>query len=268
MANPVQASASDHDYDIQALNDGCREEIVEMEQAAADVLFDLNSPNPKRTKKRSAIKKQDDVNLSHAVQSILTRFDGLDGKLENIECRMDGVQTTLKKFDVLEKKLEGIENRIDKIGQKQILREKCLESERYKRRWDLRLVGVPEKDNEDTRDVVIGILTRVVPMSVEKLRDTVDTVHRLGKKGAVNNNMPRTIIIQFAMRTVRDEVWRKSKEARVCKEMKINFREDFSKDDREARAKLWPQVEQARRNGKKAYLKDGYALIDGRKVMP
>ncbi|KAK7877681.1 hypothetical protein WMY93_031600 [Mugilogobius chulae] len=167
MANPVQASASDHDYDIQALNDGCREEIVEMEQAAADVLFDLNSPNPKRTKKRSAIKKQDDVNLSHAVQSILTRFDGLDGKLENIECRMDGVQTTLKKFDVLEKKLEGIENRIDKIGQStrenkenivklqerveclssenKILREKCLESERYKRRWDLRLVGVPEK---------------------------------------------------------------------------------------------------------------------------
>uniref|UniRef100_A0A8C7Y858 L1 transposable element RRM domain-containing protein n=1 Tax=Oryzias sinensis TaxID=183150 RepID=A0A8C7Y858_9TELE len=238
MANPRQANVSDHDYDLPALENSFEKEG--------------------------------------------TVFDGLDS-------RMDEIQTALKRFDDLEKKLEGIENRMDGIGkstkentenivklqervehltlENKELREKCLESERYKRRWDLRLMGVPKKDNENTREVVLGILTRVVPMSVEKLRDTVDTVHRLGKRGAVNNNMPRAIIIQFAMCTVRDEVWRKSKEARVCKEMKIYFREDFSKEDRAARAKLWPMVEQARRSGKRAFLKEGYALIDGRKVM-
>ena len=51
------------------------------------------------------------------------------------------------------------------------------------------------------------------------------------------------------------------KDARVCKELNIHFREDFSKEDREARAKFWPRVEEA--NGRKAFLKEGYAIIDG-----
>lgn len=132
------------------------------------------------------------------------------------------------------------------------------------------MIGLPEKDGEDTREVVIGILTRVVPMSVERLRDTVDTVHRLGRKGevATSNNTPRAIIIQFGMITVRDDVWKKSKDARVCRDMHIRFKEDFSKEDREARAKLWPLVQEARKTGKRAFLKEGYALIDNRRVDP
>lgn len=65
------------------------------------------------------------------------------------------------------------------------------------------------------------------------------------------------------MRTVRDEVWKKSKDARVCSEMHIRFRED-----REARSKLWPLVQEARKKGKRAFLKEGYALIDNRRVDP
>ena len=100
-------------------------------------------------------------------------------------------------------------------------------------------------------------------MSVERLRDTVDTVHRLGRKGdaATSNNTPRAIIIQFGMRVVRDEVWKKSKDARVCKDMHIRFKEDFSKEDREAR-KLWPLVQEARKRGKRAFLKEGYAITE------
>ena len=117
---------------------------------------------------------------------------------------------------------------------------------------------------QDTREVVLGILTRVVHMSVEWLRDTVDTVHRLGRKGdaATSNNTPRAIIIQFGMRVVRDEVWKKSKDARVCKDMHIRFKEDFSKEDREARTKLWLLVQEARKRGKRAFLKEGYAITE------
>lgn len=39
--------------------------------------------------------------------------------------------------------------------------------------------------------------------------------------------------------------------------MSIYFREDLSKEDREAR-----------RHGRKAFLKEGYAVIDGRKIEP
>lgn len=114
------------------------------------------------------------------------------------------------------------------------------------------------------REVVIEILTRVVPLSVNRLRETVDTVHRLERKrsAATSNNTPRAVIIQFGMRTVRDEVWKRSRDAKVCSEMHIRFREDFSKEDWEACTKLWPLVQDTRRRGQRAFLKEGYALIN------
>ncbi|KAL0151687.1 hypothetical protein M9458_052986, partial [Cirrhinus mrigala] len=146
----------------------------------------------------------------------------------------------------------------------------CEEHARYKRRWNLRLTGLPEKDDENVRETVIGILIRIFPVSVERLRDTVDTVHRLGKResAATSNNVSRVVIIQFGMHTIRDEVWKKSKDARVCKDLHISFKEDFSKEDRLARAKLWPLVQVARRRGKRAYLKEGYAMTDNKRVDP
>ncbi|KAJ7993822.1 hypothetical protein DPEC_G00258700 [Dallia pectoralis] len=138
------------------------------------------------------------------------------------------------------------------------MKERSREIERYGRRWNLKLIGLQEKENEDTREAVIGILTRVIPLSVEKIRDKVDTVYRLGKKDDPAFNMrPRPIIMQFGMRATRDEIWKGSREAGVCKEMHVQFRQDWSKEDCEARAKLYPTVQEARRNGKKAYLKEG-----------
>lgn len=251
----------------------------------------VNSPSKKKVKKRTAKEREDrENNFAQAIQAVMKRFDDLDGKLENIEVRMNNVQETLKKFDALEIKLKDIEEKTDIVKQsadtnkenieklqKQVeflaaenksLKEKVLEDTRYKRRWNLRLMGLPEKENEKIRDVVIGILTRVVPMSVDQLRLEVDTVHRLGKRGPENNNLSRPIIMQFTRRTVRDEVWSMSREARVCKEKHITFKQDFSKEDREAREKLWPRVDEAKRQGKRAYLREGYAIIDGKKVYP
>ncbi|KAK5613469.1 hypothetical protein CRENBAI_021255 [Crenichthys baileyi] len=141
---------------------------------------------------------------------------------------------------------------------------------RYKRRWNLRVIGLPEKDDENIRESIIGILTRIIPMSVDQLRVTVDTVHRLGRKAnpATSNNQSRAVMIQFGMRTVRDEVWKKSKDAKVCKDLHNSFKEDFSKEDRLARAKLWPLIQEARSRGQRAYLKEGHALIDNQRVDP
>ncbi|KAL7883469.1 hypothetical protein SRHO_G00011270 [Serrasalmus rhombeus] len=127
----------------------------------------------------------------------------------------------------------------------------------HQQKGNLRVTGLPEKDDENMRETIIGILTKVIPVSVDRLRETVDTVHRLGQRAsaATSNNLPRAVIIQFGMRTVRDEVWKKSKE-------------DFSKEDRLARTKLWPLVQEARSRGKRAYLKEGYALIENKRVDP
>lgn len=106
-------------------------------------------------------------------------------------------------------------------------------------------------------------------MSVDRLREMVDTVHWLGPKGsAATSNAPRAVLIQFGMRTLRDEVWKKSRDARVCSEMHVRFKEDFSKEEREARSKLWPLVQDARKKGKRAFLKEGYAIIDNKIFHP
>ena len=199
-----------------------------------------------------------------AVQALIRRFDEQDVRLQSFEQRI-GENTKVANENKVEiNRLNADVYNLKK--QNRELKEMCLEAARYKRRWDLRLNGLAEKDNENTRETVIGILTRVIPVSVDTLRMAVDTVHRLGRRDATTNNSTRPIIIQFALRTVRDQVWKSSRDARVCKEMKIQFKEDFSKEDREARAKLWPLVEAARRNQKKAYLREGYALIDGKRV--
>ncbi|XDV44737.1 hypothetical protein PO909_012977 [Leuciscus waleckii] len=161
-------------------------------------------------------------------ETLIKRFDEQDDRLKAFESRMEANTQAVRenREEISKVKEEMLLLKKENASLKQI----CLEQARYKRRWDLRLMGLPEKDKEDTRETVIGILTRVIPVSVEKLRESVDTVHRLGKKNdAATNKMPRPVIIQFALRTVRDEVWRRSREARVCREMNIQFNTSLSK---------------------------------------
>lgn len=99
-----------------------------------------------------------------------------------------------------------------------------------------------ERIGEDVRQEVIDILSKIIPLSHAQLGNTVDTVHRLGKR--VDENKSRQIIIQFGMRMLRDQVWKMSRNAAICRERKTVFREDFCKVDREAHALLWPKVEE------------------------
>lgn len=270
---------SDHNYDMAALHEACDgsdiEEGVEAglhsskEGKINKEHTPIKQPNSKKIRHR---RESEDVNsgaaILQAVQVLTKKMDEQTELLKSFDRRIEANATAAKEnreeICVLQKKIEGLQK------ENSLLKEACAEQTRYKRRWNLRIIGLTEKDGEDTREVVIGILTRIVPLSVERLRDTVDTVHRLGlrRDAATSNNTPRAIIIQFGMRTVRDDVWKKSKDARVCKDLHIRFKEDFSKEDREARVKLWPLVQEARKTGKRAFLKEGYALIDNKRVDP
>ncbi|XP_051814197.1 scavenger receptor cysteine-rich type 1 protein M160-like [Acanthochromis polyacanthus] len=228
----------------------------------------LASPDAKKTKtkgdKEKVTEEITNATLLEAIQSLVDRFDKQDERLAALEDKLEAVNKSVHKT---QEDIGHLQERIVDLQQENAsLKKMCLEQARYKRRWDLRITGLTEKENENTREVVLGILTRVVPMSIEKLRDTVDTVHRIGRFSAATNRMPRPIIIHFAMRTVRDEVWKKSKEARVCREMNFQFKEDFCKEDREARAKLYPKVKEAKRLGKKAFLKEGSTLWNNRTI--
>ncbi|KAK7905148.1 hypothetical protein WMY93_017755 [Mugilogobius chulae] len=238
----------DHDYNLAAFKDACSEDGASIE------LDDLSSPEKSINLEHTPLKaphpkkKKRERNYEEtAIESVLKAVMEVKATLDQQTQKMDAQTELLKKVETkIEANTEKIKENKANIDMLQL------------------------KESEDTRELVIGILTRVVPLSVERLRETVDTVHRLGKKGnaATSNNTPRSIIMQFVSRTVRDDVWKRSRDARVCKELHIHFKEDFSREDRAARAKLWPLVQDARKRGQRAFLKEGYALINNQRVDP
>lgn len=143
------------------------------------------------------------------------------------------------------------------------LMERVLELERYKRRWNLRIRGVKEKDGEDIRETVFGLLLKISPSWSTNINQIVDSVHRIGRR---EENKTRHVIIQFTQRIHRDALWRMTKDHAVCKELKLNFIEDLCKADKEMRAALWPKIKEAREAGKRAYYRGGAGYINGQKI--
>lgn len=132
--------------------------------------------------------------------------------------------------------------------------------EAYKRRWNLRIAGIPEMEGETVKMAVIEILRYVSPGLANVLQSSIDVVHRLGKKGLT------CIIVQFISRTHRDRIWADAKHSEILKQKNIRITEDLTQRAREARNKLWPLVNQARLEGKHAGFQGSIAIIDGKKV--
>ena len=137
--------------------------------------------------------------------------------------------------------VKDCKNKIDKldshsellIKENKELVERIREQERYKMRWCLKLKGLKEKNDENIRTDIIHLFANIAPdMEKRQLEDTIDIVHRVGRKDGDKN---RQVIILFARRLVTEEIWRRSKDSPACKERNIRFAEMLPLEDREAR---------------------------------
>lgn len=143
------------------------------------------------------------------------------------------------------------------------LKQKAIEQESYSRRWNLRIKGMKEKLNENTREEVIELLKKVAPHWAQTMENIVDTVHRVGRKEEKNT---RPVIIQFVKRQHRDGIWRITKESAICKEAGVHFTEDLTTEVKKIRDVLWPRILEARQAGKKAYFRGPYGFINGKRI--
>ncbi|XDV19180.1 hypothetical protein PO909_024715 [Leuciscus waleckii] len=143
------------------------------------------------------------------------------------------------------------------------LKKKVMEQKRYSMRPCLRVRGLKEKKDENLRATIIPILKKIAPEYATDMERAVDVVHRLGKR---EDNRTRQVIILFALRHVKDEVWLKTKDSPICRMEGISFAEMLPKEDLEAQERLWPLVDQARKAGKRAFFRGPYAYIDGGRV--
>ncbi|KAK7939191.1 hypothetical protein WMY93_002517 [Mugilogobius chulae] len=144
-----------------------------------------------------------------------------------------------------------------------VMEEKLNELEGYHRRWNLRLYGLPEQEGEDAKRRVIDICRAVIPGAAEGLPYHVDVSHRIGRR---MEGKIRPVITRFTTRSMRDAIWRASKDSDFLRVRKLKFGEDLTSKDKEARSKLWPAIEEARKQGKRAFFVGARAIIDGKEM--
>lgn len=141
--------------------------------------------------------------------------------------------------------------------------------ESYFRRWNLILHGLEETDHQDIRRETIRVLQGVLPEAKDKIPGAVDTIHRLGPRRP-NTTRGRPIIIQFAYRIHKEAIWSAAKKGDnpflLANKLRLSL--DFPPETRERRRLLWPQVDQARKDNKRAYYVGGRAFVDGVEIFP
>lgn len=228
-----------------------------------------NSP---AVKKKDA-KADEDANgmcaVLDAIRQLTDKIDTLGSQLQQNSGMLANIAKAVE-FNAAEIKdcqarLRSTENEVAAFKKDRAeLLERVLELERYKRRWNLKIRGLKEKDGENTRDVVTSLLVKISPSWASSINHIVDSVHRLGRP---MENKTRQVIIQFTQRMHRDELWRITKDSAICKEFRIAFIEDLCKADRESRAAVWPKIQQARAEGKRAYYRGGDGYINGQKIV-
>ncbi len=164
--------------------------------------------------------------LLQAITSLTARFDSQDEKLEemaNLMRRNSIMVTEISKAvefnasemkECKEKCLETSKSLFRLTTLHKDLASRTYDLERYKRRLNLRINGMKEKPEEDSRSDVISLFAEITPHLVQKLDDIVYTVHRIGKK---EPGKSRQMIVQFTMRKYRDEFWKSTKNSSVCR---------------------------------------------------
>ncbi|XP_026101669.1 uncharacterized protein LOC113073003 [Carassius auratus] len=228
----------------------------------ADVLSQLGALSQLINTRSDSLEKI----IGENTRAITNMKEVINENTKQITSVKEAIEFMSEEVNCLKTKCGAVESKMGKMEQTTSEQERRLAHlESYSRRWNLRIYGVPEKEREDVRLQVIQLCQRLLPEDRDKLPNTIDIAHRLGRK---QPNKTRGVIVQFASRFYRDAVWRAAKESTFLRENGLKISEDLSPADKERRNKLWPAVEKARQNNKRAYFIGGRAFVEGIEIFP
>ncbi|MEQ2195634.1 hypothetical protein XENOCAPTIV_016057 [Xenoophorus captivus] len=133
---------------------------------------------------------------------INTHFDTVEKLVIDNSLKTEGfkksIDFAIEEIKDVKKRVNSIENRTKKDDTLLEREKRLIDSERYSRRWNLKLYGVPETvSKEDVKKETIRICQAIFPEGKQKLPDVIDSVHCLGKMRE-NNSRPRGIILHFS----------------------------------------------------------------------
>jgi len=108
------------------------------------------------------------ASLVEAIEKLTSRIDRFGDQLRensvmvaNVTRLVEMNATEIKESKI---KIQAIEKEMPRlVKENEELKGKVTELERYKRRWNLKIHGLKEKVDENTRDVVKSILSKLAP---------------------------------------------------------------------------------------------------------
>lgn len=270
----------DHTYVRKALETqlGAMDDLINQEQSSESSPETTMRPSKKP---KTVMDEQDEQPVTNAL--LLTVIERIEKMQQESLRRLQSVETTVKDntdtlksvTDSLEflgkqvedvtKQVETLQTRVETlVKENTVLRSKCNDMDIYKRRWNLRVSGIPKRPGENIKRIIIDLFSQVSPDIADQLSLSVDIAHRLGPHSREVSSS-RRIIVQFLLRSHRDKSWKDAKTSVVLKERKIRITEDLTQEAKDAQNRLWPLVEQARKEGKKAGFRGPFAYIDGKR---
>lgn len=183
----MEGIAKDHSYDNHVLLLDDQQEFPELPITPSKPPL-AKKPTLQHWRKDNAIP---DDSVRALAKLINSRSDALEKMLEAVQVNM---QTLNDKVSSMEKRVQDFE----------VAGEDCknrvADLERYGRRWNLILYGVPEPEEntkENALNMAIVTCEEILPSGKEKLPDGIDIAHRLGKNRRVDGK-PRGIIIPYS----------------------------------------------------------------------
>lgn len=217
---------TDHDYSLP--------ETHACDQYADLIPLPVSAPDtpakPKEKKQKAEISLADLQN--NIVSTINERADNLESMITKNAVSFEALKKSIDFFfaevESLKTDMREVKTASERHDQQIIeLQLKLNEAERYGRRWNLRLHGVPEGNPEDIKAKIINICCAMVPGSQQKITDDIDIVHRLGRYQETSTR-PRTTIIRLTNRSTRDFLWRMAKKSEYLKTNKLRFADDLT----------------------------------------
>ncbi|KAL7393219.1 hypothetical protein ABVT39_008153 [Epinephelus coioides] len=176
----------------------------------------------------------------------------IDALKENAEFLFKEIQDMKKDVTTVRTVTTNHERKISEVEDKVNNAECC------QRRWNLRLYGLPEQEGEDVEQCVRNVCRAIAPEAGDLLHLHVDISHRIGRR--TEDKVP-LVITRFISRATKEMVWKSAKNSDYLMSTKPRFEEDLTTRDKETRNKLWPHIEAACKEEKKAFFRGIKAIM-------
>ena len=199
-------------------------------------------------KKKSTKNNEQNRNIEEILQQILMRQENIQKSINNIESKLSMHEN---KQIQIEKRMKMMTDSHDTmVNTIKTLEDRLNQIERKQRERNLRLVGIREERGEDCYAILYDIMYHM------NLNPNIETAHRTGRR---QGHYPRHII--FRVSRIEDK-YSILENQRQLFGKDFFFVEDLTKSDYEKKKALKPQMDKARREGKRWTFRNGNLYIN------